>query len=81
MNTFWQHPLGKIISHVVHDSNNASCSMSSAALLIEKEIENKEPDMAKIAKWVDRIKKGIIRQENAVDYGYTKIKEYVNTEN
>jgi hypothetical protein len=81
MNAFWQHPTGKIMSHVVHDFNGAMCSVGSSISLIRKCLEWGDIDREEILMRLVRIEDALKRAEKAVDYGYEKIEEYVKAGN
>lgn len=72
---FWQNPTGRIISHVVHDANNATCSAGASISLLKSHIKEGNFSENYMLERLTRIEDALKRIEKAVDYGYTKLKE------
>jgi hypothetical protein len=74
---FWKHNLGQIQSYVIHEFTNATAGIGWGIKAIEKELAKDHPNLVLISEELENIKSRMKRQQDAIDYGYKKTREFV----
>jgi hypothetical protein len=77
---FYETDRGKIVNNLVHDTVGGISLASGNLRLIQHALSNETFDKDELLSFIERGLNGCKRANEAIDFGYSKIKELENLE-